>query len=164
MYLTNLKSHSCMKLRNNIFLMRFMNFKRENKGLVYIWAMSRIGFLGHVLFFLTFLVFKMDSHPVAGWPQLTNIETIFFSCLGFLSAEITAVSHHSGLWCFSKFKYFHVILSLIKIGSAAWRTGKEAVAQHFFWDSTLSLWTFIPWGWGANLSVWFHRFPRGELW
>lgn len=161
-----------MKLRNNIFLMRFMNFKRENKGLVYIWAVSRIGFLGPVLFSLTFLVFKMDSHPVAGWPQLTMYPRLALDLRQSSSLALVSLVLRLQLWAtplafgafLSKFKYFHVILSHKKKGSAAWRTGKEAVAQHFFWDSTLSLWTFIPWGWGANLSVWFHRFPRGELW
>lgn len=33
-----LKSHSCMKLWNNVFLAWFMNFKKENKGSVYMWA------------------------------------------------------------------------------------------------------------------------------
>lgn len=38
MHLNTLKNHSCVKLRNNIFLMTFMSLKKENKGLVYIGA------------------------------------------------------------------------------------------------------------------------------
>lgn len=55
------------------------------------------------------------------------------------------MSHHSGLGCFfSKVGYFPVTFCLTKERPTAWKMGKEAVAEEFFMDSTLSLWTFIP--------------------